>query len=124
MAKVTTKRRPSPAQISNPVMSARFTPLEHQHVLNALQLAGVGLRRYILNSVALNDASFQRGFQAGRSLAAGLVSPIFDVVCEGCGQAVARLNLTDPQVRRVIQTALASRYHPTCYRPGMPPNVP
>jgi hypothetical protein len=124
MGKVLRKHKPSPAQISNPVMSARFTPLEHQYVLNALQLAGVGFRRYVLNSVALNNASFQRGFQAGRSLANGLVNPIVDIVCDMCGQVVARLNLMDPQVWRIVQTALASRFHPACYQTGRPPTVP
>jgi hypothetical protein len=117
MTKVNPKPKPSPAQIRNPVMSARFTPLEYQKVLNALQLAGIGFRRYVLEAVALNNASFQRGFEAGRRLAAGFISPMLDITCEGCGQFVVRLNLMDPQVKRLVQSGLASRYHPSCYRP-------
>jgi len=124
MGKVLPKSRPSPAQLRNPVMSARFTPAEHQCVLAALDRAGVGLRRFILESVTLNNASFERGFEAGRSQSLGLVSPIVDVVCDGCGQVVSRVNLTDPQIWRIVQSAIASMYHPSCYRLGHPPNFP
>lgn len=122
--KVPPKRRPSPAQISHPVMSARFTPAEHQAVLNALQRAGVGFRRFVLESVTLGNTSFQRGLQAGRSESSGLVSPVVDIACDVCGQWVVRVNLSNPQVWGVVRTALASRYHPTCYRVGGWPSVP
>jgi hypothetical protein len=116
MAKVSRKGRPSPAQLSNPVMSVRLTPEQAQYVRNALQRAGVGFRQFVLEAVALGEVSFQRGLQVGLDQSRGLVNPVVDIECEGCGQLVARVNLWDPRVWGVVRTALASRYHPACYR--------
>jgi hypothetical protein len=124
MAKAHPKHMPSPTQIRSPVLSARFTPVEYQYVQAAIQRAGVGARRFILESVAGSNASFQRGFQAGRSLALGLMSPLLEVVCERCGQLVGRVDIRDPQIRRLVQSALASMYHPSCYRSGGSASLP